>query len=157
MTVTRQCLAGCLIGLCLAQQAQAELYQCRQADGRISYQQTACDNGAVSRSVAVDTRGPDGTDTGSAHHDYSVTAQLETMQRQREQAVRAQTRKQAANTPRRSLVSTHEYSPAKCAKQQAEVAKWHDRVRKTYRTRNEKALNEKTLLHHQELMERYCE
>lgn len=154
-------LAVCLVGFCLATpQARAELYKCHQADGQVSYQQNACDDIVQGDRLAVDTSRPSGSADGTQTRDYSIESQLKEMQTQREQArkERERARKQAEADARQSTVSVRtEFDPAKCTKQRAEVAKWHQKVLNGYRTRSEKDLNENKLAHHQALADRYCD
>ena len=149
-----------LTGLLLAGQAEAELYKCRQPDGRVSYQQTACADRAAGQALSVDTRGPDGSTSGPAGQDYSVESQFRQMQAERQAVERAreQARREAAKETQRMQRSTRdERDPARCAKQRAEVAKWKEKLLHGYRTRSEKDINENKLAHHQALAERYCD
>ena len=156
---SRLALGLIVLGLA-AHPAWAELYKCQQANGQISYQQTACADSAGGGALAVDTRAPTDGETGSKNQDYSIESQVQAMQAQREQALkeRERARKQAETEARRSRTSARtEHDPAKCAKQRAEVAKWHQKVLNGYRTRSEKELNENKLAYHQALMDRDCE
>ena len=152
-------LALGLIGLALAAHpAGAGLYKCQQANGQVSYQQTACADNAGGGALAVDTRAP--TDGGSKSRDYSIESQVQEMRTERERVSgeRERARKHAETEARRSRASARtEHDPAKCAKQHAEVAKWHQKVLNGYRTRSEKDLNENKLAYHQALADRYCE
>ena len=154
-------LALGLIGLALAAHpAGAGLYKCQQANGQVSYQQTACTESAGGGALAVDTRAPTDGGTGSKSQDYSIESQVQAMQSERERVSRERerARKQAETEARRASVPARtEHDPAKCAKQRAEVAKWHQKVLNGYRTRSERDLNENKLAYHQALMDRYCE
>lgn len=149
---------GLIVLALAAHPAWAELYKCQQANGQISYQQTACADSAGSGALAVDTQVPTGG--GSKSQDYSVESQVQEMQAERERVSRERerARKQAEiEAHRASLPARTEHDPAKCAKQRAEVAKWHQKVLNGYRTRSERDLNENKRAYHQVLMERYCE
>ena len=153
-------LALGLTALCVATQTQAELYKCRQPDGRISYQQAACAELADGQALSVDTRGPDGSTSGPTGQDYSVESQFRQMQAERQAAEmeRERARRQAAAEAQRGQRTTGgERDPAKCAKQRAEVAKWKQKLLHGYRTRSEKDINENKLAHHQALADRYCD
>ncbi len=155
-------LALCWIGLCLAiPQARAELYKCRKSDGQISYQQTACDHGTQGGALAVDTREVDGEgNAGAKSRDYSIESQLQEMRAEREQVLkeRESARQRAEFAARETAVSARtDYDPAKCSRQRAEVAKWHQKVLNGYHKRSEKEINENKLAYHEALVDRYCE
>lgn len=128
---------------------RAELYKCRQPDGRLTYQQTACAEADEAR--ALDLRLPPPA-SGGEDKDYSIGAQLDWMQRER-QARRRQVDDRAADTAE----PASQQDAAKCAKARGEVAKWQQKVRNGYHSRSEKAQNESKLAYHQALADRYCD
>ena len=147
-----------------AEPAWAELYKCERPDGRISYQQTACDGLAGSSALQVDIRGPDGTETGRSEADYSVEGQATRMRADREALTRArlkarreaEARAQALRAAARP-VKRQESDRAKCAKHRGEAAKWKQEVMQGYHTRAEKERQETKLAEHQAMMELYCD
>ncbi|MBK1716170.1 DUF4124 domain-containing protein [Thiocystis violacea] len=162
LSLVRLLLGLTLFGLAL-HPAWAALYKCQQPNGRITYQQTACDgraDSAEANRLQVDIRGPDGRETGSSAEDYSVGGQAARMRAEREALTRARlkARKEAeaqrtASRPDRNS----ELDPAKCAKHRGEVAKWKQKVMKGYRTRSEKDQNDSKLAYHQALVDRHCD
>lgn len=166
-TSTRPVPPSWLIGVLFALTAGpawAELYKCRQSDGSLSYQQTACAAQAEGDRLQVDIRGPDGSESASSDVDYSVAAQAERLraerearehahlQARREAEARARALKAAAKPDRNT-----DFDPAKCARHRGEVAKWRQKVKGGYRTRDQKDYNDSKLAHHTALVERYCE
>ncbi|ADC63609.1 DUF4124 domain-containing protein [Allochromatium vinosum] len=156
-------LFGVLLAL-TAGPAWAELYKCRQPDGSLSYQQTACAAQAEGDRLQVDIRGPDGRESASSGEDYSVAAQAERLRTEREARERAhlQARREAEARARALKAAAKpdrntDFDPAKCARHRAEVAKWRQKVKGGYRTRDEKDYNDSKLAHHEALVERYCE
>ncbi|MTW19609.1 DUF4124 domain-containing protein [Allochromatium palmeri] len=147
-----------------ASPAWAELYKCRQPDGSLSYQQTACAAQAEGQRLEVDTRGPNGRERASSSLDYSVAAQAERLRTEREARERAhlqarreaQARSRALKAAAKSDRNT-DFDSAKCARHRGEVAKWRQKVKGSYRTRDEKDYNDSKLAHHEALVERYCE
>lgn len=159
----RPWLAPVLLWL-IANPAWAALYKCQQPDGRVVYQQTACDGQATGDRLEVDIRGPDGTEAGQAAQDYSVTAQAERMRAEREalERERIQARREAEARARALRASAKpaanpDLDPAKCARHRSEAAKWKQKVMKGYHTPTEKEYNANKLAHHQALVARYCE
>ena len=132
---------------------RAELYKCRQPDGRLTYQQTACaesdEGGALDPHMAPPA-------SGGRQQDYSIESQLEWMQRERQARDEAR-RRQADAAHRAATAPASQQDAAKCAKARGEVAMWQQKVRNGYRTRDEKAQNESRLAYHQALAERYCD
>lgn len=153
-------LALGLTGLFIAAPVAAELYKCRQPDGRVSYQQTVCSGIAEGDALTVETRGPNGGTSDATERDYSVESQLRQMQTAREatELERERARSQTAAEARRSRkVNRDERDPAKCARHRAEVAKWKQKLLRGYRQRSEKEINESKLAYHQTLTDRYCD
>ncbi|BCU06333.1 DUF4124 domain-containing protein [Allochromatium tepidum] len=142
----------------------AELYKCRRPDGSLSYQQTACAAQSEGDRLQVDIRGPDGRKSASSGVDYSVAAQAERLRAERETRERAhlQARREAEARARALRAAAKpdrntDFDPAKCARHRGEVAKWRQKVKGGYRTRDQKDYNDSKLAHHQALVERYCE
>jgi hypothetical protein len=161
--VHRSLLIGILLAL-TAGPAWAELYKCRQPDGSLSYQQTACAARTEGERLQVDIRGPDGRESASSDVDYSVAAQAERLRTEREARERAhlQARREAEARARALKAAAKpdrntDFDPAKCARHRGEVAKWRQKVKGGYRTRDQKDYNDSKLAHHEALVERYCE
>ena len=134
--------------------ADAGLYRCIQPDGSISYQQLPCPASADGAELRVDTTPPGGSDAATGNEDYSVQSQLKAMQkaRARERAARDKAERAAERRARQ----TDTRDPARCAKHQAQVARWREEVRNGYRSQNEKEYEAHMLEYHQALVERYC-
>lgn len=129
--------------------SRAELYKCRQPDGRLTYQQTACAESDEAGALELHIPPPA---SGGRQQDYSIESQLEWMQRER------QARRRLADDSRsRPADPAIQHDAAKCAKARGEVAKWQQKVRNGYHNRSEKEQNENKLAYHQALAERYCD
>ena len=140
--VNRSPLIGILLAL-TAGPAWAELYKCRQPDWSLSYQQTPCAARTEGERLQVDIRGPDGRESASSDVDYSVAAQAERLRTEREARERAHLQaRREAEARARALKA---------------VAKWRQKVKGGYRTRDQKDYNDSKLAHHEALVERYCE
>lgn len=167
VTTTRQMHPSRLVGVLLALvaiPASAQLYKCRQPDGGVSYQQTACAGQAEGERLQVDIRGPDGRESASSNVDYSVAAQAERLRIEREtrERMHLQARREAEARSRALRAAAKpdrntDFDLAKCTRHRGEVAKWRQKVKRGYRTRDEKDYNDSKLAHHEALVERYCE
>lgn len=149
------------LALLLSGTAHAELYKCRQPDGRTVYQQTACGGHADAETFAVDIRGPDGTETGASGKDYSIGTQAASMRAERQALNRARmrARMQAEAAAKRTAAGSGkkpEPDRAKCAKHRGEVAKWKQKLLQGYRKRSEKEHDQSKLAYHEALVDRYC-
>lgn len=142
-----------ILALLFALPVQAGPYKCVGPEGGIVYQQGPCADSHRGGELAVDTRPPGGPDAVPKGKDLSVEGQLKAME-----AARAKERKAraAATKDDREKAPAPTYDRAKCAKHQAEVARWREEVRGTYRTQDEKARERHMLEHHQAQVERYC-
>lgn len=142
-----------ILALLFALPVQAGPYKCIGSDGSIVYQQGPCADSDQGDELAVDTRPPGGPDAAAKGKDVSVEGQLKAME-----ATRAKERKAraAAAKDANDEAPAPAYDRAKCAKHQAEVARWREEVRGTYRTQDEKARDRHMLEHHQAQVERYC-
>ncbi|MGQ9660655.1 MAG: DUF4124 domain-containing protein [Thermochromatium sp.] len=155
-------VSGLLLAL-ITHSIWAQPYKCRQPDGGISYQQTACTGQAEGERLQFDRRGPDGREGASSRVDYSVSAQAERLRAEREARERAylQSRRAAEARSRALRATTPErnpnFDPITCARHRAEVAKWRQRAKASYRTREEKEYNDSKLAYHEALVARYCE
>ncbi|NEV62580.1 DUF4124 domain-containing protein [Thiorhodococcus minor] len=148
------------LALLIAADAHAGLFKCKQPDGRVIYQQTACGGHADVDPFEVDIRGPDGSKSGKSSRDYSVGSQAKAMRTQRERLSKArrQARARAAAAARRVTGSPSKTpNRSKCAKHRAEVAKWKQKLLNGYHERTEKVYNENKLEHHQALVDQYCD
>lgn len=157
---TQASAAALSLALLIAADARADLFKCKQPDGRVIYQQTACGGHAGVAPFEVDIRGPDGSESGASSKDYSVGSQAKAMRTERERLSKArrQARVRAAAAARRAAASPSKTpNRAKCAKHRAEVAKWKQKLLNGYRERTEKIYNERKLEHHQALVDQYCD
>ncbi|NKN32709.1 DUF4124 domain-containing protein [Marichromatium bheemlicum] len=144
-------MKGAIALLCAvaALDAQAELYRCVDAAGRISYQQTPCGSAASGGSIELDTRSPDGSARAANDPQMSVGNQLQRL------APTPAARATTDTAPRRPSASPSDR--AKCARHRAQVARWEQAARATYRDRSEQRYREQMLEHHRAQVERYCE
>ncbi|NEX20502.1 DUF4124 domain-containing protein [Thiorhodococcus mannitoliphagus] len=148
------------LALLIAADARAGLYKCRQPDGHMVYQQTACGGRADVDPFEIDIRGPNGSEAGASARDYSIGTQAKQMRTERERLDRSRRsarRQAAAATKRATGQSPKTPDRAKCAKHRAEAAKWKQKVMQGYRKRTEKDYNEGKLEHHQALVDQYCD
>jgi hypothetical protein len=101
----------------------------------------------------VDTRTPGGADALPRGKDLSVEGQLKALE-----AARAKERKASASAAKGAVPHqpADDYDRAKCAKHQAQTARWREEIRGGYRTREERAHDQHMLEHHEALVERYC-
>jgi len=141
----------------------AQIYKCRQPDGSLSYQQTACVAQTEPERIPVDIRGPDGSERTPSKVDYSVVAQAEHLRAEREarEWAHLQARREAEAQARALKAAAKpdrntDFDPVKCARHRGEVAKWRRKVRSSYRNRDQRDYNQSKLTYHQALVERYC-
>ncbi|GAB0147789.1 MULTISPECIES: DUF4124 domain-containing protein [unclassified Marichromatium] len=143
-------MKGAIALLCAvaALDAQAELYRCVDAAGHTSYQQTPCDAASSGGSIELDTRSPDGNARAANDPRMSVGSQLERL-------APPPTERTSTDAPRKTSTPTA-VDRAKCARHRAQVARWEQAARATYRDRSEQRYREQMLEHHRAQVERYC-
>ncbi len=81
------------------------------------------------------------------------------MRAEREARERAQAQarqEQAARLKALGNAAAGQYDPVKCARHRAEAAKWEQRLKSGYRTREERTYKQNKLAYHQALIERHC-